>query len=642
MFDELKYGNDIVVTKEWSNFIEKGNVPKSVSNIVICSWERSKELGIDPYEGKSHIILSSKNLKEKLDKNRLIIDAAKPFMKQMHYNIKLNGYIGFLTDGEGNILYIDGDENVMDSFGSNLNFFTGASWSEDAVGTTAVSLAISTKKSIPFVSQEKYCYKLKTKACTAVPIIDYDEQIIAILGIAANFPNPNPNIYSILVYTKLMIESFLKMQILDRELKLIDSCNKKMLLSVSDPIVMLDGNGTIMNLNSKAKEILGKKNINIKESNIINVLGFNPMQTNTLKTSEGKSLYFKKTVPVYDFNNDMKLAICFLEPKEINRHKTICNRISETKFCFDNIIGSSDVMEKIKKKSIIAAKSNFNVLIEGKSGTGKELFAQAIHDESDRKHCPFIALNCGAIPENLIESELFGYENGAFTGAIKEGKPGKFELANGGTIFLDEIGDMHISLQTRLLRVLQEKEITRLGGYSSMPIDVRVIAATNKNLMEEVNKGNFREDLFWRINVIPIYIPSLKDRNNDFIELLEYFNYKYDKEKIKKLEYHPDVIKIFKEYNWPGNVRELENIVKRLLVFVDGNIVTCEDLPEYMTVKIKKADYGTDVSLDQIQKEVIERTLKENDNNVSETARKLGISRNTIYNKLGVEKFSKC
>ncbi len=243
------------------------------------------------------------------------------------------------------------------------------------------------------------------------------------------------------------------------------------------------------------------------------------------------------------------------------------------------IIGNSPQIQKIHALIDRLAKTNSTALIMGESGTGKELVAKMIHLKSPRSKKPFIPVNCAAIPSELLESELFGHEKGAFTGASFS-RPGRFELANEGTIFLDEIGDMPLHLQVKILRVIQERAFERIGGTRPIKVDVRIIAATNKNLENEVKEGRFREDLFWRLNVVPVIIPPLRERKEDLIPLCEYFVEKFSQNFAYKLKLTSSVMELFLNYSWPGNVRELENTIERLYVLSDGEVVDIESIPE--------------------------------------------------------------
>ena len=248
---------------------------------------------------------------------------------------------------------------------------------------------------------------------------------------------------------------------------------------------------------------------------------------------------------------------------------------------FNHIIGESKEINEVKELAKNVAKSKSTIMLRGESGTGKELFARAIHNESPRSNEPFIAINCASIPENLLESELFGYEEGAFTGASKSGKIGKFELANNGTLFLDEIGDLPLHLQPKLLRVLQEESFTKLGGKDLISVNFRLITATNQNLEEMVEKGQYRDDLYYRLSVIPIEIPPLKDRGEDINILSKYGLQKY-MQKLNKsnIVFSDEVKDIFRSYSWPGNIRELENCIEYLVNTIKGNVIMKSDLPK--------------------------------------------------------------
>lgn len=275
------------------------------------------------------------------------------------------------------------------------------------------------------------------------------------------------------------------------------------------------------------------------------------------------------------------MVLRFNETKRINR---LVNRISGFKpnYTFDSIIGSSNTTKKMIYECKRAASSSSNILILGESGTGKELVAQAIHSASKYSTGPFVAINCGALPKGLVESELFGYERGAFTGANKDGHPGKFELADGGTLFLDEIGEMPLDVQVTLLRVLETREVVRIGGKYPKPIDVRIIAATNRDLREAVKDKTFRDDLYYRLNVLSIRIPPLRERGDDILELTDYFIKGFSSSKGITYSVDPRVYDILTRYTWPGNIRELENTIERAVNITDNNMILPEHLPTHI------------------------------------------------------------
>ena len=311
--------------------------------------------------------------------------------------------------------------------------------------------------------------------------------------------------------------------------------------------------------------------------------------------------------------------------------------ISEKKY---QLIGDSPRMNEVRQTVAKVAKTNSTVLITGESGTGKELIARSIYMLSSRNKKKFVQVNCAAIPDELIESELFGHEKGSFTGAFEK-KIGKFDNAHNGTIFLDEVGDLSLKAQAKVLRVLEEGEIQRVGSPEIRKIDVRVIAATNKDLKEEIRKGAFREDLYFRLNVVPLISPPLRDRKDDIPLLVDHFlNYFSEEHNFRKKEFSPKVIEIFKNYEWKGNIRELRNLVERLLIMSSGNVIREYDLPEHMRAEEKKPTFSfADIKLWKDFKEIsekmfIEEKLKQFNYNMAKTAREIQLPRSNLYKKL--------
>lgn len=347
------------------------------------------------------------------------------------------------------------------------------------------------------------------------------------------------------------------------------------------------------------------------------------------------------TVLFKDISEIKELAHQLLDlQSKINKYKGEIERIEGTKYSFYSIITRNSKMEYLKKIGERAADTNSTVLITGESGTGKELFAHAIHRASYRKEEAFIALNCAAIPKDLLESELFGYDGGAFTGARKEGKAGKFELASGGSIFLDEIGNMPMDMQVKLLRVLEAKEFERVGGNKKIILDARIIAATNENIEKQIDEGKFREDLYYRLNVIPIEIPPLRDRVEDIEILAEDVLEKLLKDmKISKKTLSKESIKILESYNWPGNVRELRNILERGINLCPGNTILPEHLPERLLNKMEynfedeKIELLSDV-VGEAEKKAISKALILAKGNKTLAAKELGVHRTALYKKI--------
>ena len=310
------------------------------------------------------------------------------------------------------------------------------------------------------------------------------------------------------------------------------------------------------------------------------------------------------------------------------------------KYNFNNIIGKNRKMLELFDLVKDIAKTNSTILITGESGTGKELIANALHFNSDRVKKPFVKVNCGVLAENLLESELFGHVKGSFTGAIKD-KMGRFEISNGGTIFLDEIGDISPNMQLKLLRVLQEGEFERVGGTETLKVDVRIIAATNRNLANMMMKGEFRQDLYYRLNVIPLEVPPLRERKDDIPLLVTHFLDKFNKQFVKKIDIiEDDALKYLQNYNWPGNIRELENLLERSVVLNKTGKLTVKDFPNYVTQSEEEVNFEIPSdgllteAVDNYEKQIILKALKENNFNKLRTAEKLGIHRSTFMSKL--------
>ncbi len=368
-----------------------------------------------------------------------------------------------------------------------------------------------------------------------------------------------------------------------------------------------------------------------------------------LKNYKNQKVY-AKIKPLYK-NSKFKGVIGIYELKEeeniikIEKFKTQIKKNIKLKKEFKKIIGENKELKKILFMAQKVSKTNSTIMIKGESGTGKELLSNAIHNASDRNEEPFISINCSAIPKDLMESEFFGYEKGAFTGANKR-KIGKFEYANKGTIFLDEIGDMPLELQTKLLRVLQEREIERVGGNETIKIDLRIIAATNRDLEQMVKNKEFREDLYYRLNVIPMNLPSLKERKEDIPLLVEHFNKELSKKyDLKKIKLTNDSLNMFINYSWPGNIRELQNIIERLLVLNEGEEISIKDLPQelsniYEYKNHKEIDDIINIKLNGVmptfkeyEKEIIKKAMKKY-KTCNKAAKALGLTNKTVSAKV--------
>jgi transcriptional regulator with PAS, ATPase and Fis domain len=455
------------------------------------------------------------------------------------------------------------------------------------------------------------------------------------------------------IFTKIIKEGSIKIGDIveiERELIFNDEINKyinNIINSIPMGIAISDLDGNIKIANGQLLRMFGYsfteirekkvsqlfkgwptvKNIILSKNNFIDEEVFINAKTNKLR-------FNLSAYPLFDASGEIVDIIYIFN--EFRKERKLANKIMgrQAIYTFDKIIGQNRGFKKLIEFSKKIADSKSTVLITGESGTGKEIFAQSIHNYGNRKDEPFVAINSGAIPKSLIESELFGYVEGAFTGAKKGGQPGKFEIADGGTIFLDEIGEMPYDMQTRLLRVIEEGVVSRIGGVDQKVVDVRIIAASNRDLKEEVKKGNFRRDLFYRLNVLPIEIPPLRERKEDIPILIDYFMKKVSKRLNKKeVPIRKEQMEKLINYEWPGNVRELENFIEL--------IINMESVPIKLTndnfkLDIKEFDDidGETLSLEQVEKKHIIKVLKKYSGNITHSAEVLGIGRNTLYRKI--------
>ncbi|MEC2072741.1 sigma-54 interaction domain-containing protein [Alkalihalophilus marmarensis] len=411
-----------------------------------------------------------------------------------------------------------------------------------------------------------------------------------------------------------------------------------------DGIVTVDKDGIIKLVNQHAKRILGLDNHSIgqnitsyiPDSDMLRVLKTGVLEMGDLATVHGRKLVINR----YPIKIGKKVIgavsnfkeITDIQKAELKLRRRLHENGLETVYSLEDIVGRSSIIHSTKKLALKYAATDSTVLITGESGTGKELFAQGIHASSRRSYGPFVGINCSALSENLLESELFGYVEGTFTGALKGGKQGLFELAHGGTLFLDEIGEIPQRIQTLLLRVIQEKTVRRVGGDKIIPVDVRIIAATNRELELEIKEQRFRADLYYRLNVLALDIPPLRERLDDIPDIVEMFMSEFNKERGSMiLEVEEGVYRKLKEYEWPGNIRELRNVVERMVVLEEGSVLK-EDNP--FIPFMEEREVARQAGLKENEQHLIVHALEKYDNNRVLAARSLGIDRTTLWRKI--------
>jgi PAS domain S-box-containing protein len=640
------------IHKEWERFIEKGVVGKEVIKpIVLESWKRSKEWGVNPKEN-TIIPLDGKELDNKLKENQELIKTSSPLLEILARSVRGSGFRIDLFNKDVYILKQWGDRETLEN-SRKLGSFPGACKSERLTGTNAIGLASYLKIPIQLIGPEHYNVRLHQWTCSAAPIKDIFGNILGIINMTGNYKLIHKHTLGMVIATARAIENQIRQ---DEVSKRLETENKYVNASIEsnfDAVLIIDEKGRIVRTNRAVEEMFGLPIDAILNQNCEDIFGINNPLIQVLdKRKEineeevslkinGRDIVFYSTIrPIFIESHELKGAVAFF--REIKTVRRIAKRYStsKAKFTFEDLIGRNKEFIKAITMAKKVANSSVKVLLEGKTGTGKELFAQAIHNLSSRRNKPLVAINCAAIPLELMESELFGYEEGAFTGARRGGLLGKIELAEGGTFFLDEISSMPLVLQGKLLRVLETGVITRIGGRREIVTDVRIISATNKDLLEELRKGNFREDLFYRINLVTIKIPPLRERGDDISLLIEYFYNRKDGKNLKIESIAEDkALQILLSYWWPGNIRELENVIERALLFSSGDKIKVKDLPPYlMQIINKEADLnlsgGEIKKLEELEKESIIKALKISDGNITLASQQLGIARNTFYVKM--------
>ncbi len=608
------------------------------------SRQRSAGYGVEPDRLYPRRILEGAELAERLAQRRDLVVAAEPFLARLHSFLRGSAFFALLTDGEGCILSVLGDEAMLEEAFS-LRMVPGAFMDEASIGTNAMGTALAEGQPVQVSGSEHSVSAYHRWSCSAAPIKDSQGQIIGCLDLTGRRDALHLHTLGMVVAAVGAIENTLFLNARNEALSEQRRFTETLLDSIKEGIVSVRLDGDILSVNAQALEMFGYSREELLGLGIEGLLpcwrdlraacleGREYANEDAAVTVRTNRLYFNLgTYPIQ--GRDGRPEAIILLFKDVKKGRKHANEIMGRRalYTFDKIIGTSPAIRAAIDFSKKVADSRSTILISGESGTGKEIFAQAIQNASPRRDEAFVVLNCGAISPNLIESELFGYTEGAFTGAKRGGHPGKFEIADKGTIFLDEIGEMPLEMQIRLLRVIEEGTVMRVGDSREIPVDVRVIAATNKELRSEVQAGRFRMDLFYRLNVLPIRIPPLRERPDDIPLLVEYYMRKASRKLNKKpVELPPGYIDRLCGLEWSGNIRELENHIE-FLIMSEG--LPSEGTPPALSAVAPPLSVASAPSLEAAEQTLIRATLLECGNNVSQAARRLGIGRNTLYRKI--------
>lgn len=621
-----------------------------IKNIIAESNKYCETIRIKINNSFKKELVSPVSLKNLVKRNKELVKETALFVSYITDSMKESEQACIVTDKDGKILQLfDFAKHRDDDFkiitpGFRLN--------TDSAGTNAIGLSLKENMPVIVKDDEHFADIFKGYTSVAAPIHYKDGSIAGAIGFIGANNRIHRQTLGLAISTAKAVENHLTHRRVSKQLNDANHYTFAIMNSLKFGVMAVNLDGEIQYLNDFACQVLNVRRKELLKISVFDLINdWNAIYSHVLKNekylNEETIFTVKKRIekfnlsvfPIYDEKNNLIGIVNSI--REMDKVYHLINKYTgaNARFSFDDIIAQSKSMKSIVSFCKKIANSPSTVLIEGDSGTGKEVLAQAIHNYSIRKDSGFVAINCAAIPDTLIESELFGYEEGAFTDAKKGGRPGKFELANGGTLFLDEIGDMKPDMQVKLLRAIQESAVTRVGGDKVIPVDVRIIAATNKNLKEEVETGNFRLDLYYRLNVIPVSIPPLRERKEDIPSLIKHFlNKKAKQLKKNKPNIKYRTLQDLLEYDWPGNIRELENHIEKIVNFNGDYPLERKSEKERQELIVPRGGtvsggYIT-FTLDEMERKTIIRTLKLMNGNISKTAKTLGIGRNTLYTKL--------
>ena len=594
----------------WKDFITEHDIDaQSVRPEILDSWKRC--LGrVDPFQKVNKKVSTEKEFGDLLERSRELLDIAGPVMDALYKFVEGSGFVAVLSDANGYILKVVGDPDVVDIV-RKVNLVPGADWSEKVMGTNAIGTCLAAGKPLQIYAYEHWCVCTHVGVCSASPIRDpILGGTIGVLNItAAEFARVHPHTLGMVVAAVGSIEGQIERKRNGMRSELADRYKNLIIESISDGLLTIDNSGIITQINQNAIEFLSLYGNPLGE-NLYSVLkkrfGAQENYKELIVVLDSRENVDGEFITIYSGAGVIKCTVTYrclwendvvagktLVIQELSRIKRIVNRVAgnRAQTYFSDIIGGNKKFLECVELAARAARTSSNILLTGESGTGKDLFAQAIHNGSSRAKESYIAINCAAIPRDLLGSELFGYTEGSFTGATRGGNPGKFELADHGTIFLDEIGEMPLDMQTSLLRVLEEKAVTRIGGRAPISVDIRIITATNKNIEKEVSRGNFRYDLYYRLDVIAIKLPPLRERKDDIPLLIDYLARKIASAMNKVIrQIDPKFVDLCMNSDWPGNIRELQNVVEKALSLVKGPVLSIRDLPPHWFENLNKSE----------------------------------------------------
>lgn len=634
-------------------FFNRGESPHGLlERILLRSWERCRQAGLDANALIHHAeLIEETRLAEAREQHQSLLASSRSIMEHVQEQIRHSGSVVILANEEGLVLHTVGDADFIDRAGQ-VALQPGARWEERCRGTNAIGTALAERCAVEVVGGEHFFEHNSFLTCSAAPLLDPHGNIIGVLNISGDARGYQRHTMGLARMSANLVEKRLFESEYARELLVCFHTQSGYIGSIGEGLAAVAQDGRILAINAAGLDILGLRRdeatrchcsmlFNASLGTLIDRARHDTQSISALTLLNGHQLHVRLRG-----NIPLQAVTTRSTDRSITRsaQQSIPAKSETASITLDSLATGDARLQLAIDRTRRVLGRDIPILIQGESGAGKEMFAKAIHNSGPRNTASFVALNCAAIPENLIESELFGYQGGAFTGARKEGAVGKIQQAHGGTLFLDEIGDMPLSLQARLLRVLQERCVTPLGGSRTIPVDISLVCATHRRLKDEVASRRFREDLYYRINGLAVTLPALRERT-DLQQLVETII--YAESAGRPIKVSANAAKAFSRYTWPGNIRQLYNVIRVAIALLDDDAETITEaqLPEELLCELPAADIehtaapqpvANDTgSLEEIERLAVRRALDAEGGNISAAARLLGVSRNTLYRKLG-------
>ncbi|WP_208987486.1 sigma-54-dependent Fis family transcriptional regulator [Roseibium marinum] len=616
---------------------------------ILKSWDRSSDWGISALSDATPTKLTADHVKSLSQKNQSLVSAAQAAFSRLAPHLAESGAILILTDKNGAIIEAIGDPQTIDA-GRDIQLEIGGVWAEGVIGTNGIGTALSTGKAAYVHASEHFCLGIKAWTCAAAPIFDpLDKSVVGVVDLSGPPNIFRPHNMALVVAAAREIEIALYEDLREERTILLEAfIDLPTPPDNADGVVLLNRHGRIIySRNTDRIPFPRAQQLGIGQI----LLTMRPEMTGGQLAEALPRELVTKGVELLKTEGETRGAVVILPGQSVSKKSSarpssvkIAPRVGVNEDEIQ-IVGNCPKMLEAMDFARRAAEANVTVLVQGETGVGKELFARLIHSHHTERDTPYVAINCAAISGDLIGGELFGHVAGAFTGALRDGKAGKFELANGGVLCLDEIGDMPLELQSYLLRTLEQRAVYRIGCNRRRPIDVQLVAMTNRNLRLDIEEGSFRRDLFYRIGAIVIDVPPLRERGKDIEQLIDHINQTV----ARKFGREPLILDdsaraALCAYRWPGNVRELRNTIERLRLLSPGDHVSVSDLPTEITIPdddmLLPGDHRTLIperlNLDAIESVAIQRAIELEGGNLSKVATSLGISRPTLYRKIRI------